>query len=94
MENEEMMTNVVVEPKEAVAESDTEESESTSTAAMAGGIALIGFACYGAYKLATGVVIPVGKKLVRCAKSVFTKKENATVFDDECIEEIDPDAGN
>lgn len=93
MENEEMM-NVVAEPEEAVAESNTEESESTSTAAMAGGIALIGFACYGAYKLATGVVIPAGKKLVRGVKSVFAKKENVTVFDDECIEEIDPDAGN
>lgn len=92
MENEEMM-NVVVEPEEAVAESNTEESETTSTAAMAGGIALIGFACYGAYKLATGVVIPAGKKLVDGVKNVFAKKESVTVRD-EFIEEIDPDAGN
>lgn len=94
MENEEMTMNVVAEPEEAVAESNMEESETTSTAAMAGGIALVGLAGYGAYKLVTGVVIPVGKKLVSSAKRIFAKKENVTVFDDEDIEKIDQDTRN
>lgn len=93
MENEEMM-NVVVEPEEAVAESNVEESETSSTTAIAVGLGLAGLAGYGAYKLVTGVVIPVGKKLVSSAKRIFAKKENVTVFDDEDIEKIDQDTRN
>ncbi len=80
MENEEIMT-----VNEDVA-LENNEGENTSAGAVAGGLALIGLAGYGAFKLVTGVAIPTGKSLFGKAKKAFAKKDNNAVevdFTDE-----------
>lgn len=55
-------------------ESETDDS-CLSTGLIAGGIAVIGLATYGTYKLTKGVIIPGVKKGAGWIKSRFKKQE-------------------
>ena len=55
-------------------ESETDDS-CLSTGLIAGGIAVIGLATYGTYKLTKGVIIPGVKKGAGWIKSCFKKQE-------------------
>ena len=55
-------------------ESETDDS-CLSTGLIAGGIAVIGLATYGTYKLTKGVIIPGVKKSAGWIKSHFKKQE-------------------
>lgn len=68
------------------AEIDSEVDDSClSTGLIAGGIAVIGLAAYGTYKLTKGVVIPGIKKGAGWIKSRFKKQEP----EDEVLEDED-----
>lgn len=71
------------------AEIDSETDDSClSTGLIAGGIAVIGLATYGTYKLTKGVVIPDIKKGAGWIKSRFKKHEpEEEVLDDDFEDE-------
>lgn len=68
-------------------ESETDDS-CLSTGLIAGGIAVIGLATYGTYKLTKGVIIPGIKKGAGWIKSRFKKQEpGEEVLEDEFEDE-------
>ena len=70
------------------AEIDSETDDSClSTGLIAGGIAIVGLAMYGSYKLTTGVVIPSVKKGAGWIKSRFKKQEPEEVVEDDFDDE-------
>lgn len=67
-------------------ESETDDS-CLSTGLIAGGIAVIGLATYGTYKLTKGVIIPGIKKGAGWIKSRFKKQEPEEVSEDDFEDE-------
>lgn len=70
------------------AEIDSETDDSClSTGLIASGIAIVGLAMYGSYKLTTGVIIPGVKKGAGWVKSRFKKQDPEEIGEDDFKDE-------
>lgn len=81
---EEMTELMELSTDNTPAEIDSEGDDSClSTGVIAGGIAVLGLAVYGTYKLSKGVIIPGVKKGAGWIKSRFQKNAVEEDYDDD-----------